>query len=419
MGNWTFYSAVMPMNELARRVNYAEKIHTNPGLSEIIQRKLSGKRADEICRYLTERPDRLFNSLVIAFYGGPPTWFSGSVTPSKSLKSNGSLDIEDSRESGAQFSVLQFIGTEKLFALGGQHRLSGIKAAQKKKLLPVDDCVPVLFVGHSNTKSGIRRSREIFTTLNEEAKKVGVGDIVALDENNPAAIVTRMIVEGKTGLSDGKGAYKQTEAINPDVDRKCITTIANIYYSLLNLFIKLHYQGKAIRDIAALPRPEDGVIKDLFELAKRYFAAIGKCFPDFGRAMKATTDIADVIAKNRHEKGGHMLFRPVGITILTTRVCQIKTNYPLLLVEKCVRRASVIPVELDGVPYRNVLLEPRTARMRPKGKKLIVDLLSVDQRELPQGKNYRRLIEEYEALTGEEYDSKGDSGKWFKSHLII
>jgi DNA sulfur modification protein DndB len=369
MGNWTFYSAVMPIGELAKRINYAEEIHTNPGLSEMIQRKLSGKRANEICRYLTERPDRFFNSLVIAFYGGPPIWFSGAITPSASSTGDNSFDIEDIRESGARLGVLQLKGDEKLFALDGQHRLSGIKSAHKKNLLPLDDCVPVIFVGHNNSKEGIRRSREIFTTLNKEAKKVGVGDIIALDENDPAAIVTRMIVEGETGLSGGKIAYKQTESIDPRTDLKCVTTIANIYYSVLNVFRSFFYKTKSIREIAALPRPGDNVIKELFELAESYFVAVGKCFPDFEEVMHATNDITDIIAKNRNNTGGHILFRPVGITILTNLVCQAKARYPKLSIEKCVKRVSAIPLKLKERPYRNILWEPRTSRMRPKGKK--------------------------------------------------
>lgn len=402
MGNWTFYSSVMPMIELAKRVNYAEEIHTNPGLSEMIQRKLSGARAIEICRYLTERPDRFFNSLVIAFYEGPPTWFSGAITPTVSSEMDRSFDIEDIRESGAHLGILQLKGNEKLFALDGQHRLSGIKAAYKKQQLPVEDCVPVIFVAHVNDANGIRRSREIFTTLNKEAKKVGVGDIIALDENDPAAIITRMLVEGKSGLSGGKVAYKQTESIDPRIDVNCITTIANIYFSVLNLSRAFYYKTKTIRGIAALPRPDDKVLYELCGIAEKFYAAAGKYFPHFGEAMSARDDVAAIITANRGPNGGHLLFRPVGITILTALVCRLKTHHPKLTVEACVKRASAIPVVLNEAPYRDVLWEPRMSKMRPSGKKVIIDLLS-HELGLPQGKFYKRALEEYEALTNGKF----------------
>jgi DNA sulfur modification protein DndB len=400
MGNWVYYSAVMPISELAKRVSYAEEIHTNRGLSEMIQRKLSGKRAEEISRYLADRPDRFFNSLVIAFYGGPPTWFSGSINIS-ALKSAGeSFDVEDIRECGVEMGVLQFKGTERLFALDGQHRLSGIKSALKSNKLPLGDCVPVIFVAHSNTADGIRRSREIFTTLNKEAKKVGVGDIIALDENDPAAIVTRMLVEGDSGLCGEKVAYKQTESINPAVDVKCVTTIANIYFSLLNIFRAFKYPSKSIKQIAALPRPDDSDIATLLDLAQKYFGAIGVNFPSFGEAMSDRQSIVNVIAQNRHSNGGHLLFRPVGITILTNIVSRIKATSPDLGIEKCVEQASSIPVELQQPPYRDVLWETKTSRMRPKGKQAIIQILS-HRLNLPISRgSYEKTKLEYAELTG-------------------
>ena len=370
----------------------------------MVQRELSGKRADEIFTYLTKRPDRFFNSLVIAFHDGPPTWFSGSVIPQKLSRNQNTFDVEDIRESGAQFGVLQFTGTEKMFALDGQHRLSGIKIAKKKNALSANDCVPVIFVGHSHTEAGIRRSREIFTTLNKEAKKVGVGDIIALDENDPAAIITRMIVEGKSGLSGKKVAYKQTESINPKNDLECVTTIANIYYSALNLISVFHFKNLSRKEVAALPRPDNKEIKQLYNLAQRFFTKTGKCFPEFGKVIDATVGVAEIIAENRNDAGGHLLFRPVGITILTKLVCDVKEQRQALSLEQCIEVVSKIPVKLDKTPFRNVLWIPRNSKMSPQGKNIIIDLLR-EALGLPKGKSYDISAREYEELTGEEWDS--------------
>lgn len=404
MGNWNYYTAVVPIKEIARRVRYAEEIHTNPGLSNMIQRKLSGKRAGEIHRYLTERKDRFFNSLVVAFYDGPPTWFSGTVTPPLNQGVDDDFDIEDIRESGSILGILHLSGNEKLFALDGQHRLSGIKLAYKKGDLACDDAVPVIFVGHSNDPEGIKRSRVIFTTLNKEAKKVGVGDIIALDENDPAAIVTRMLVENGTMFSGAKVAYKQTESINPDSDKGCITTIANLYYALLNIFSSFHFVGMSIREVAALSRPSEQIIDQLFDLASIYFGKLGRYFPPFGEALEFDGEISQIIAANRSQAGGHLLFRPVGITIVTGLVCQNKRNNPNSKIGNCVKKISNIPTQLNQQPYRHVLWDPRTKKMRPKGKKVIVDLLA-DSIGIAGGRSISRSVAEYHALTGSEWES--------------
>lgn len=399
MGNWNYYTSVVPIQEIAQRVRYADEIHTNPGLSNMIQRKLSGKRAEEIHRYLIEREDRFFNSLVVAFYDGPPTWFSGSVRPMLESKGDDEFDIEDLRESGSSLGILHLSGNEKLFALDGQHRLSGIKLAHKKGHLCSEDSVPVIFVGHSNTPEGIKRSRVIFTTLNKEAKKVGVGDIIALDENDPAAIVTRMLVESGTMLSGSKVAYKQTESINPDTDKGCITTIANIYYALLNIFSSFYYIGKSTREIAAFSRPSDKIVDELFELASSYFEKLGKYFPAFGDALNLDGDISRLIAQNRGRNGGHLLYRPIGITIATSLVCQTKHINPTSKIGTCVKKISGIPIQLNQRPYKHVLWDPRTQKMRPKGKKVVIDLLA-EKIGVTGGRSTTRSHSEYEALTG-------------------
>ena len=75
MGVWTYYSALVELRELADRVKFADKIQPNKGLSDMIQRGLDAKRGPDIAEYLLNQPERLFNSLVIATYGGRPNWF--------------------------------------------------------------------------------------------------------------------------------------------------------------------------------------------------------------------------------------------------------------------------------------------------------------------------------------------------------
>lgn len=399
MGDWVYYTTVVPIKEVSLRVHYAKEIHTNPGLSNMIQRKLSGKRSEEIHRYLADREDRFFNSLVVAFYDGPPTWFPGTVRPPSDPKTKDEFDIEDIRESGSILGILHLSGNEKLFALDGQHRLSGIKLAHKKGDLRSEDAVPVIFVGHSNSPSGTKRSRVLFTTLNKEAKKVGVGDIIALDENDPAAIVTRLLVESGFMLSGTKVAYRQTESINPKTDKNHLTTIANIYYALLNIFSSFHYTEKSIRQIAALPRPSDEVIAQLFNIASTYFKELGKHFSPFGEVLELDGDISGLIAQNRGQKGGHLLFRPVGITIATNLICQNKRINPKSSISHCTKKISNIPTQLDQEPYKHVLWDPRTQRMRPKGKKVIIDLLA-QEIGITGGRSIGRSLEEYQALTG-------------------
>src|SRR6185312_12405597 len=109
---------------LAEKVEYANEIHKSAQLSEMIQRELDAGRSTEIAKYLTQS-ERFFNSLVVAVYGGEPVWLEiGRLTPPK----NADFQEDDIPETVRHsIGFLRLSGKEKLFAIDGQHRLSGIK----------------------------------------------------------------------------------------------------------------------------------------------------------------------------------------------------------------------------------------------------------------------------------------------------
>ena len=48
MGDWVYYVATMSMDELALRVDFAQEVHPSKALNELIQRRLTHKRAEQI-----------------------------------------------------------------------------------------------------------------------------------------------------------------------------------------------------------------------------------------------------------------------------------------------------------------------------------------------------------------------------------
>ncbi len=201
MGDWVFYSCLMNIYEISERVQYAEDVHSNKHLSDMIQRQLKKGRSEQIAEYLSTQKERFFNSLVVATYGGEPSWYALSNVRNKS----NNIDLEGlSEETIGSIGFLTLRGDEKLFALDGQHRLAGIKKAVKEGIEqdPYDD-VSVIFVAHKKTAKGLERTRRLFTTLNKTARPVSKGDIVALDEDDAMAICTRWLIE-KTKLFAGE-----------------------------------------------------------------------------------------------------------------------------------------------------------------------------------------------------------------------
>ena len=314
----------MSAKDIAARVSYADEVHQNKGLSELIQRQLKLGRGRKIAQYLQSNEDRFFNSLVIAVYGGSPTWHELGDIRAANKRTAEALTEETKYSIG----FLSLDGAERLFALDGQHRLAGIKMAVAKSAEASDDEISIILVGHSNSQIGLRRTRKLFTTLNKTAKPVSKAEIIILDESDAMAITTRRMVE-KGGLFSGNRISFDAQAnIRPD-DQQHITTIINLYDVLTILFSKIGGLGSPSR--LRLDRPDDSSLDNMLDLSASYFRSVGKYVRPFGEFMNADDrTFASIVARYRTPEGGNLLFRP------------IRQNYSLRWSRSCVRKKNLL-----------------------------------------------------------------------------
>jgi DNA sulfur modification protein DndB len=196
MGDWHYYTTIMQLEDVAKRIEFADKVNEiRPGrqLSDLIQRAFKDGRAKEIGKYLLNEADHFFNALVVAVYGGDPEWMEFEVTPAAGART--SREPQNVPEwARSAFGYLVLSGEETLFALDGQHRLAGIKLAVPQKATLGKERITVIFVSHKRTDAGRRRTRKLFTTLNKMAVPVNKSEIIALDEADTGAIITRRLV---------------------------------------------------------------------------------------------------------------------------------------------------------------------------------------------------------------------------------
>ena len=189
MGDWIYYVTFLQMEEIAKRIELAEEVHPSSMLKEMIQRQITD-RANPIAEYLLNQQQRFFNSLIVGVYGGSPNWYKLAIGTNQLFDA----EVLPLYLEGA-LGILRLDGEEKLFALDGQHRVEGIKKALKKNENLKTDEVSVIFVAHQTGADGMERTRRLFTTLNRYAKPVKKSEIIALDEDDIIAIITRELVE--------------------------------------------------------------------------------------------------------------------------------------------------------------------------------------------------------------------------------
>lgn len=367
-GDWTYYSAVIPLKELAKRVAFANEIHTNKALSELIQRSLKGGprggRSLDIANYLQNENERFFNSLVVAVYGGSPQWVPLDIK-------QGNDELPLLQEAIHCLGVLHMSGEEKLFAVDGQHRLAGMKRlvemTEKKdssnmQIPAITDLVSVLFIAHRT--DNLVRTRRLFTTLNKTAVPVSKMERIALDENDVMAIVARRLVEEHPSFKSPRIAMHHTNNLGRD-DTIALTTIGNLYDILKILFLA---KSGAKKKELEFNRPSDTKLDEFYEVAVTFFDDLAQIEPALFKYFSATNP-AKICQKNRHDSGGSIYFRPIGLTLMTEVAVLLKQKTPNWL-----DLLKQLPRSLDKVPFAGTIWSHRNT-IEPKHRVLCRDLL--------------------------------------------
>jgi len=388
-GDWVYYSCLMPMADVVERIRFASEVHKNKGLSDMIQRKLKAGRSKEIADYLSRQEQRFFNSLVIAVYGGSPAWHAlGNIKGGA-----GDVDLSCiSRDAEDSVGFLRFTGEENLFALDGQHRLAGMREALSKDNdeLAADE-VPLILVAHSEDEVGRARTRRLFTTLNKTPRPVGKGEIIALDENDAMAIVTRYLVEDSTLFGNDRVRFVQADNL-PPTNTSELTTIGNLYDVLACLFTQVMRKGK--KEELRFFRPSDSELEEYTRFTVTFFEYLAETYAPLAEYFGAAEG-TQVIEKYRRSDGGHLLFRPVGLKLVVELVGALVGSK--LDWQTAVQRVADLPSNLSVVPFRDVIWLPGQQKMNP-GKRVLARGLCLHM--LGYGRQKEKLRERYAKQLG-------------------
>ena len=395
MGDWVYYSCLMSLDEISLRVHYAKDIHRHTALSQMIQRKLNGVRSVQIADYLKMQPQRFFNSLVVATYGGSPSWYP--LEKVRSRRQRGRLkDLTQETVESVGFLALR--GDEKLFALDGQHRLAGIKRTFKDGIEqdPYDE-VSIIFVAHETTPQGLQRTRRLFTTLNKTARPVSKGDIIALDEDDVMAICVRRLIEDTDLFEGDRIAFVATNNL-PVRNRTSLTTIGNLYDALAILFTNSRFELKKRKKDLQKIRPEDAELDVYFAYSKSYFHSLRRSFEELEEFFSAT-ETEGVVRKYRGSHGGSALFRPIGLEIFTRIVARLTRNMSLTA---AVRLASRLPRNLTDEPYVGLMWDRNSGTILNGHKVTLREILCYMIGKNARNYTGRILLERYRRETGDD-----------------
>lgn len=314
MGIWVYYVSAMSFKDVDVYVKAIDdELHKSILLREMIQRSITDNYKD-ITSYLLNQNERFFNALILAVYDGSPSW--------------NAIRIEN-REGDFNYDLglLSLDDEVKIFPVDGQHRVAGIKEAIRVNPELETEMVPVVFISHSTDDNGMKRTRRLFSTLNRYAKPVSLRDIIALDEDDAVAIVSRNIIDNGTVFTDNQISDSKTKALS-DKNKYALTSLINYYEcnkELLWLLIKdIHVKnssGKSIKSKSLKTseflrhKPSDEFILKFEMICESYWRLI----------LESCNMLQnkDEVGPLRDETGGHLFYRPISLAAFTKAAIEI------------------------------------------------------------------------------------------------
>ena len=304
MGDWTYYVSIMTFEEINKRLSMADEIHKSEGLKTLIQREVKD-RTKGIVEYLKTQEQRFFNSLIVGLYGGNPKYQEITIE-----KYNG-IEEKDMIYLNKTFGILTLDGNENLFAIDGQHRTKAIKDSLKEKASLGKEENTVIFIAHKNDHDGLIRTRRLFSTLNRYAKPVSKSEIIAIDEEDNGAIITRNVVEDFELLKDIV-LFNQNRSIN-NKNKSSFTNIIVLYDFIITILTNQKVFGHSVKGEDYLSfthrRASEKIIYEKQQTIENLFTEIFEKIPSLKRFL--TRKLV-----NREAMSTSLLFKPIGQNIL-------------------------------------------------------------------------------------------------------
>ena len=366
VGNWRYYATKMSAGELSEGVRFASELDQPTVLDRIIQRELNEARAkQDIARYLAENGDHFFNSIVVAAWEGNPTFFSVELADDKRF------DMIADERFAKSFGVLRFDGRQKYYALDGQHRLKAIKALLGRDtefVAPPNfqfEEFPVVIVVPRDGEifsDFLPRYRRLFSNLNRYAKPMDLATVIAMDEDDSFAIITRRLIAEHDFFQwfegDSSARIRVKGGKNFPETENCLLSIITLYEMNCDLLWSNSRQnefGRRKEWIRSSRRP-DSLLDELFQELVRTWNALLEELPVLKEVpTDHRSSLGDDFTREGRAVTNHLLFRPIGQEILANLVRRMLDQWSDLAPLAAMRGLSTIEWRLHQAPWRHLL----------------------------------------------------------------
>ena len=206
----------------------------------------------------------------------------------------------------------------------------------------------------------MKKTRRLFSTLNRYAKPVTMDDIIALDEDDIVAIVTRNLLEEFDLFANDRIIYSKQKAI-PSTNYKAFTSIITLYQCNLELF-KLFYESKKNLkptkpriDEYLKFRKSDSEINEFYNFCSSFWDNLKNNISPINEFINTEEHPAK---KFRNKNGGNILFRPIGLLPFVKAIVKIKTRKKSTQFKTIIKKLNSINLDITKKPWNYVVWNP-------------------------------------------------------------
>ena len=343
IGELTYYITSLTFDQIKNYVSpINDQLHTSETLRDLIQRSIT-QNYISIKNYILNQPEMFFSSLVLAVYDNYPEWQE--------------IEVSYGEEEYNGIGLLNFPGQHKIFPVDGQHRVEGIRAALIENPELRSNKISVIFIGHNNENK--EKTRRLFTTLNRYAKPVSLRDIIALDEDDTVAIITRNLLEDFDLFKGNRIVDIRNKAI-PRTNLNAITSIITLYQANI-LLAKVLYREKFDKNPTKKNfneeflkfRPSNEIISDF----KTYIFGFWNSFQSKLSVIDEYLALDTNMASNyrNSDTGGNLIFRPVGFIPLINAIINVYERTDDVDYDEIIENFDLIGFNMNNSPWRNIL----------------------------------------------------------------
>jgi DNA sulfur modification protein DndB len=226
---------------------------------------------------------------------------------------------------------------------------------------------------------------------------VSKGEIVALNEDDAFAIVTRKLIDEYPPLSSEFVPLTKTPNI-PVNNKKCLTTVVALYELVQIIATPKSSAGSREKNKLKKGPPQKEKITEIYELQHRFWESLIRYIPEIRQVTNSNPD-DELAGKYRNDGGGHILFRPVrqkafasALRVMIDRGVSLETS---------VRRLSKVPLDLNDKVWLNVIWKPIGKKIINSNEKLAQNLFLYLVDEKPHPTSYK-VLEAYRKALGDQ-----------------